>query len=325
MKNRRSLLLPAILVSLLGGTAQVLLVQAYPARPVRLIVNAAPGGGSDIIARRLVPTFSPILGQTVVIDNKPGAAGILGTATVASANPDGYTLTLISSSHTSSAPLHKSLPYHPVDSFAPVILLALSPQVLLTRPSMPFKTIRELIAYSKANPGKLNMGSSGTGSTPHLSGELLGMMSGIAFTHVPYKGGGPAMAALTGGQIELLIVVTQTALPQVAAGRARALGVLSAKRLAAFPEVPTIAEAGVPGYEASNWAGVLAPARTSSRIVQTIHDAMVKTIRTRDVNDWMVEQGLEPVETGPLEFRRMLQSEHAKWTKVVVSGGIKLD
>ena len=318
-------MLTTTLAGVLACFAQAALAQTYPSRPVRMIINVAPGGGSDILARKLSPVLAQHLGQLVLVDNKPGAAGVLGTSAAATAAPDGYTLTMISSSHASNAPLHKSLPYHPVDSFSPVILFALSPQVLLTQPSAPFRTIRELIAYSKANPGKLNMGSSGTGSTPHLSGELLKMMTGITFTHIPYKGGGPAMADLMGGQLNLLFVVTQTAMPQVAAGKVRPLAVASTQRIAAFPDVPTIAESGVPGYEASNWAGLLAPARTPADIVKTIHDAMVKTIKTRDTRDWMTDQGLEPIETGPAEFRKILQTEIAKWTKVVASSGIPIE
>ncbi len=310
------------LVLLCAGASLLAHAQPWPARPVRMIINVAPGGGSDILARKLSPPLGQHLGQLVLVDNRPGAAGVLGTSNAAAAAPDGYTLTMISSSHASNAPMHKSLPYHPVDSFSPVILFALSPQVLLTRPGAPFRTIPELIAYSKSNAGKLNMGSSGTGSTPHLSGELLRMMSGISFTHIPYKGGGPAMADLMGGQLDLLFVVTQTAMPQVAAGKVRPLAVASATRLAAFPDVPTIAESGVPGYEASNWAGVLAPARTPGPVVQVIHDAMIRTIRAKENRDWMVEQGLIPTETGPSEFRVLLQAEIAKWTKVVAASGI---
>lgn len=318
-------LLAVAAIGALSLSAQAVHAQSYPSRPVRLIVNAAPGGGSDIIARRLSSAIGQNLGQNVVVDNRPGAGGLIGASTVAAAVPDGYTLTLISNSHTSTAPLHRKLPYHPVDSFSPVVLFALSPQVLLARASAPYRTAKELIAYSKANPGKLNMGSSGTGTIPHLSAELLRMMSGLTFTHVPFKGGGPAMTALVAGQLDLLIVVTQTALPQVAAGRVRPIGVLSEKRLASFPDVPTIAEAGVPGYEASNWAGVLAPARTPAAVVQILHDAILKTTRTKEIRDWMAESGLEPVETGPAAFRKVLQSEIAKWTKVVSNAGIEIN
>lgn len=309
----------------LSGLAPGACAQAYPARPVRMIINVAPGGGSDILARRLAPSLGQQLGQQVLVDNRPGAAGVLGTSNAAAAAPDGHTLTMISSSHASNAPLHKSLPYHPVDSFSPVILFALSPQVLLSQPAAPFRNMRELIAHSRANPGRLNLGSSGTGSTPHLSGELLKMMSGITFTHIPYKGGGPAMADLMAGQLDLLFVVTQTALPQVAAGKVRPLAVASAQRLTAFPDVPTIAESGVPGYEASNWAGILAPARTPAAVVQTIYDATARTIRSREIRDWMLDQGLIPVETGPADFRTLLQTEITKWTKVVAAGGITLE
>ena len=325
MNKPSELLTKAVLACTLGLMAAGAGAQTYPSRPVRLIINVDPGGGSDILARRMAPGLSQNLGQTVVVENKPGAAGILGTSAAASAAPDGYTLTMISSSHTSNAPLHKSLPYDPVNSFSPVILYALSPQVLLVQPGAPFKTIKELIAYSRANPEKLNMGSSGTGSTPHLSGELLKMMSGINFTHIPYKGGGPAMAALMAGQLDLLFVVTQTARPQVAAGKVRILGAASARRLKAFPDVPTIAESGVTGYEASNWAGVLAPAQTPAGIVQTLHDAILKTANAREFNDWMVQQGLEPVDIGPEEFRKVLQSEIAKWTRVVKTANIPIE
>jgi tripartite-type tricarboxylate transporter receptor subunit TctC len=264
------------------------------------------------------------LGQNIVVDNKPGAAGLIGTEFVANAAPDGYTLTMISSSHASNAPMHKVLPYHPVDSFVPVILYALSPQVLLTNPKSPFKTIKEMIAYSKANPGKLNLGSSGLGSTPHLSGELLQMMTGTKFVHIPYKGGGPAMAALMAGEIDLLFVVTQAGKPHVDAGRLRALGVASTERLPQFPGVPTIAESGVPGYEASNWAGILAPAGTPAAVVKFIQDAVLKTTTTKAIQEWMETQGLQPVKMGTEEFRKILQSEIAQWTKVVKNAGIEV-
>jgi tripartite-type tricarboxylate transporter receptor subunit TctC len=325
MRKSNELLTSAALTCVLGLMAAGAFAQTYPSRPVRLIINVDPGGGSDILARRLSPGLSQNLGQNVIVENKPGAAGILGTSAAASAVPDGYTLTMISSSHTSNAPLHKSLPYDPVNSFSPVILYAMSPQVLLVQPGAPFRTIKELIAYSKANPEKLNMGSSGTGSTPHLSGELLKMMSGINFTHIPYKGGGPAMTALMAGQLDLLFVVTQTAKPQVTAGKVRILGAASAKRLKTFPDAPTIAESGVAGYEASNWAGVLAPARTPAGIVKTLYEAILKTTNAKELNDWMEQQGLEPVDIGPEEFRKVLQSEITKWTRVVKAANIPIE
>ena len=324
MKNQTTWLTKIILVGALASGIASALAQSYPDRPVRLVVNVVPGGGSDILARKLSPDLSRHLGQNIVVDNKPGAAGLIGTEFVANAVPDGYTLTMISSSHASNAPLHKVLPYHPVDSFVPVILYALSPQVLLTNPKSPFKTIKEMIAYSKANPGKLNLGSSGLGSTPHLSGELLQMMTGTKFVHIPYKGGGPAMAALMAGEIDLLFVVTQAGKPHVDAGRLRALGVASTERLPQFPGVPTIAESGVPGYEASNWAGILAPAGTPAPVVKFIQDAVLKTTTTKAIQEWMETQGLQPVKMGTEEFRKILQSEIAQWTKVVKNAGIEV-
>jgi len=318
-------LVTAALAACCACVAQLGLAQTYPSRPVRLIVNAPPGGGSDTLARKLSPLLSRHLGQNIVIDNRPGAAGTLGTTATAIATPDGHTLTLISSSHASNVPLYRKLPFHPVDSFAPVTLFALSPQVLLAHPGAPYTGVREMIAFAKANPGKLNVGSSGTGSTPHLSAELLKMLAGINLTHVPYKGGGPAMVDLMGGQIQLLFVVTQTALPQIGAGRVRPIAVASAKRLASFPDVPTIAESGVPGYEVSNWAGVLAPARTPDRVVQTVYRAILESTRSPDLRDWMVEQGLEPVDIGPEEFRGRLRAEIARWTKVVAHAGIRIE
>jgi len=324
MKIRSVWVVRLVLAGMLPISAVNALAQSYPQRPVRLVVNVPPGGGSDILARKLSPDLSRNLGQNVVVDNKPGAAGMIGTAFVANAIADGYTLTMISSSHASNAPLHKVLPYHPVDSFSPVVLFALSPQVLLTNTKTPFKTIREMIAYAKANPGKLNLGSSGLGSTPHLSGELLQMMTGTRFVHVPYKGGGPAMAALMAGETDLQFVVTQAGKPHVEAGRLRALGVASRERLPQFPGVPTIAESGVTGYEASNWAGILAPAGTPAAVVGTIHDAVLKTTASRDIQEWMEAQGLQPARIGTVEFRKVLQAEIAQWTKVVKNAGIEI-
>lgn len=324
MKTHSVWLTSAVLAGVLTGSAANSLAQSYPDRSVRLVINVAPGGGSDILARKLSLDLSRNLGQTVVVDNKPGAAGVIGTGIVANAATDGYTLNMISSSHASNAPLQRALPYHPVDSFVPVVLFALSPQVLLTNPKAPFKTVMEMIAYAKANPGKLNLGSSGLGSTPHLSGELLQMMTGTKFVHVPYKGGGPAMAALMAGQVDLLFVVTQAGKPHVEAGRLRALGVASTERLPQFPGVPTIAESGVAGYEASNWAGILAPAGTPPAVIKTVRDAVLKTTASREMQDWMETQGLQAVKIGTEEFRKILRSEIDQWTKVVKNAGIEI-
>ena len=296
--------------------------QSYPTRPVRLIVGAAPGGGSDILARKLSPGLAENLGQAVVVENKPGAGGVVGASAGAAAAPDGYTLTLISSSHASNSVLNASLPYDPVESYSPIVLFALSPQALVVHPDAPFKTVDELLAYSNANPGRLNMGSSGVGGIPHLSGELLKTMSGISFGHIPFKGGGEAMLALMARRIDFLFVTTSTARAPAAAGQLRIIGVASAERLSEFPEVPTISEAGVPGYEASNWAGVLAPAGTPADVVATVADAFLETIGSEDVNDWLIQEGLQPVAIGPEEFRGVLRSDMAKWAKVATDARI---
>lgn len=313
-----------MIACLLAFGPQTGMSQTYPTKPVRMILGVAAGGGLDILARKISPVIGQQLGQTVIVENRAGAAGILGAQTIATAEPDGYALTMVSSSFTGIAALYKSLPYQPIESFSPVSMFALSPLVLMAHPAAPYKTIQELIAYSKANPGKLNMGSSGSGGTTHLAGELLQMLAGVSWTHVPYKGGGPAVVDLVAGRLDLLFVVTQTAIPRAEQGQVRVLATGGTQRIAAFPDVPTLKEAGVRDYDASDWSGILAPAGTPTSVVKALYDAMVKTTRSKDTRDWMIQQGLVPAETGPAEFRTMLQSEIGTWKSVVTKAGITI-
>ncbi len=312
--------LPWLMLSV--AAASDVFAQTFPSKPIRLIVNFPPGGGSDILARNLSPTLSTHFGQQVVVDNRPGAAGNIGADLAAKAPADGYTVLLVSSSHAANVALYKELNFHPINSFAPVVLFGASPQVLMSKPGAPFKSIKDLIALARSQPGKLNFASAGSGSTTHLAGELLKSMAGINLIHVPYKGGGPALTELIGGHVDMLFLVTQTALPQIRAGRLPPLAVTSVKRVQALPQVPTIAESGLAGYEAVNWYGILAPAGTPATIIARLHAEFIKTVRTPETRDWMSKQGMEVLSGSPAEFGTYLQAEITKWSKVVKDAGL---
>src|SRR5438034_5972010 len=254
----------ALAAALLVVAAPVALGQvAYPTKPVRLVVPFPAGGTTDLLARAAAQKLSEAWGQQVIVDNRPGAAGNIGAELVAKAAPDGYTLLMGTvGTHAINASLYAKMPYDHVKDFAPVILVAGVPNVLVVNPSLPVHSVQELIAYAKANPGKLNFASSGSGTSIHLSGELFKVMTGVQMTHVPYKGSAPALQDLLGGQVQLMFDNLPPSLPQIKAGRLRALAVTSATRAPALPDVPTVAEAGLPGFEASSWFGVLAPAGT---------------------------------------------------------------
>ena len=301
------------------------LAQAYPHKPIRLVVNPPPGGGSDILARNLTPALSDNLGQQVIVDNRPGAAGNIGADLAAKAPNDGYTLLLVSSSHAANVALHKELPFHPVDSFMPVVLFGASPQVLLSNPAGPYKSVKEFIALARKQPGKINFASAGSGSTTHLANELLKSMAGVTLTHIPYKGGGPALTDLIGGHVDLLFLVTQTALPQINAGRLTAVAVTSVKRVQALPQIATIAESGIPGYEAVNWYGILAPAGTNAAVVTKLHDEVMRTVRKPAISDWMTKQGMVILADNSVQFRAYMQAEIVKWGKVVRDAGVRLE
>ena len=299
--------------------------QPYPARPVRVIVPLAPGGGSDYTARFIGARLSERLGQPVVVDNRPAASGIVGTDLVAKAAPDGYTLLLVFSTHAQSAQLFKKLPYDPIKDFAPITEVFATPLVLLVHPSQPIKTIKELVAYAKEHPGKLNYGTSGPGSSPHLMTELLNSMAGIQMTHVPYKGVASVMTALLGGELQIAYSNPVTGAPLWKAGKLRPLGMSGLKRSEAFPEIPTIDETGVPGYEALIWYGFMAPAKTPGAVVDRLHRDVVSVLKMPEVRQTLVAQGNDVIGNTPAEFAAFINKEADKWGALGKRLGISME
>jgi tripartite-type tricarboxylate transporter receptor subunit TctC len=300
---------------------------AFPDRSIRIIVPYAPGGNIDITARAIAPGMSEALGQTVVVDNRGGAGGTLGTELGAKAAADGYTLTLGSTGTLSTAPpLYPKLNYDPVKDFATTSLVSNVALVLEVHPSIPAHNVKEFIALAKSRPGKITMGTSGAGTTNHLSGELFQSATGTKLIHIPYKGSGPGLIDLMGGQIDIFFDQLSASIGFIQAGKIRALAVTTIKRAAAMPELPTIAEAaGIPGFDASTWTGIVLPAATPRDVVLKIHGALVKTLRTKSVRDNFARLGAETLESTPEEFARYLRDDLAKWTRVVREAGIKLD
>jgi tripartite-type tricarboxylate transporter receptor subunit TctC len=313
------------LFAALFTAATLSLAQNYPTRPVRLIVGFPPGGAVDLLARITAPRLGEKWGQQVVVDNRPGAGSRIAAEIAAKAAPDGYTLLMITSSHAVGAGLYGKLAYHPVDSFAAVTLVGSTPLVVLTHPSLPVKSVKDLIALAKARPGQLNFGSSGTGGITHLAGELFKGMTGINIVHVPYKGTGPAFTDFIAGQVELMFPALPGALPHVKAGRVRAVAMSSAKRSPALPAVPTVVEAGVAGYEVTNWYGLLAPAGTDAKIVGRLHDEFAAVLTMSDVAEAFARAGAEPLSSMPRDFEAYLRSEVARWTKVIKDAGVKVE
>jgi tripartite-type tricarboxylate transporter receptor subunit TctC len=300
--------------------------QAYPTKPVRLIVPFPPGGGTDFVARTIQPRLAEALGQQIIIDNRAGATGIVGTELGAKAPPDGYTLTMATGATISAnMALFPKLPYDPPKDFVPITLVASQPNVLAVHPSLPAKTVRELIAIAKTRPGQLNYASSGSGSSHQLSAELLKMMAGINIVHVPYKGTGPAIIDAVAGHVEVIFSGIAAILPQVKSGKLRALGVTQAQRSAILPDVPAIAEAGLPGYEITSWHGVLAPAGTPQAVVMRARDAAAKALASADVRERFSSQGAEPVGLTPEAFAKFMKADIAKIGKLIKAAGIKAD
>jgi tripartite-type tricarboxylate transporter receptor subunit TctC len=300
--------------------------QTYPSRPIRLIVPFPPGGGNDILARTVGQRLTEVIGQQIVVDNRAGAGGVIGATTAAQAVPDGYTLFLGSVGNLAHNPaLKENLPYNPVRDFAPVNLLATSSFILLVNPSVPAKSVQDLIALAKASPGKLDYASSGSGSSLHMAMELFRAATGIDMLHVPYKGANAMMVDLVSGRVHVVFTTMPPALPHVKSGKLRALGVSTAKRAAATPDVPTIAESGVPGFDVSNWQGITAPLKTPQPIVHKLNRDLNATLKLPGMSDALAAQGLEPVGGTPEEFGRLIRSEIAKYTRVVKAAGIKAD
>lgn len=290
---------------------------AYPERPIRMVVPFAAGGGSDISARLLADGIGPLIGQTVVIDNRGGAGSSLGTDIVTKATPDGYTLLLGNISLAFNAALYKSLPYNAVRDLATISLATEQPNIIVTHPSLPAKNFQEFIALAKSQPGKLTYGSAGLGSGTHLAMEMLILSQKLDMVHVPYKGTGPAITALLGNQIGSFMSTFASALPHIKANRMRGIAVTSTKRAPTLPEVPTVAESGVPGFEYSTWYGVLAPAATPKPVVEKLNKAIVTTLNTREMQQRYAAQGMDPRPTTTAEFAALLKSETVKWAKVV--------
>ena len=297
--------------------------QDYPAKPVRVVVPFPPGGGTDVIARALTQKLSERLGNNFLVENRSGAGGTIGTEIVSKAAADGYTLGLVNGSHASNPGIYRKLSYDAVYDFAPITLLVSGPAVLVVHPSVQAKTVRELITIAKASPGKLHYASAGSGTPPHLAGELFKSFAGINMVHVPYKGNAAALSDLLAGQVSVSFPGLPAALPHVKAEKLRALAVTGARRSALLPELPTIAESGVRGYEASAWYGLLAPAGTSSAITGKLNQEVVQIVYLPEMKERLREHGLEPVGNTPGEFTRFLHAEIAKWRKVVAGAGMK--
>jgi tripartite-type tricarboxylate transporter receptor subunit TctC len=299
------------------------LAQPYPTKPVRLIVPSAPGGGTDITARIVAPKLGEFLGQQVVVENRAGAGTMIGGEAVARAAPDGYTLLMGVSTLAINPAVYRKVPYDALKDFAPVSQAVSLPNILVVHPSLPVKSVKELIAFSKARPGEIDFASAGVGTNPHLSMELFLFMTGLKMTHVPYKGSGAGLIDLVAGHVPVMTPSIISGLPHVKNGRLRALGVTSAQRAEAVPDVPAIAEAGVPGYEATQWFGLLAPAGTPREIISRLHREFVRVLQSPDIRQRFAADATQPVGSSPEEFAAYIRAETVKWAKVVKAAGIK--
>jgi len=298
----------------------------FPSKPIRLVIPYPPGGGMDTIGRPFARQLSANIGQQVVVDNRGGANGNIGMEIVARANPDGYTIGFALSAQLAINPgLYKKLPYDPVKDFAPLTLFADGCYLLVVNPSVPAKTVKELIALARAKPNSLAMASSGNGSGGHLAAALLMSMTGTRMLHVPYKGGGPALVAVLSGEAQTLFATYAASKGHIAAGRLRALGVSTAKRPAAISDVPTIAEAGVPGYESSPWYAYVAPAGTPRALVTRLNREIVRTLNHPDYQKFLIQSAIEPIGSSPDRLRAYIKSEMVKWARVIKEAGAKID
>ncbi len=309
----------------LALSAGAVCAQEFPTRPIRLLVGFAPGGPTDITARLAAQHLSETLNQQVVVDNRPGAGGTVAMTTLTQAAPDGYTLSLCANGEMAISPnLRPNLAYDPLKSVAFISRIGASQLVLVVHPSLPVKSVADLIALAKARPGAINFASSGIGSTAHLSSELFKHMAGINIVHVPYKGAGPALTDLIGGQVQMLITGFSGAAPHVKSGKLRALGATGAKRMSAMPLLPTIGET-VPGYEVTSWYGIVAPAATPRALITKLHGVLAAMVRKPEVAARLVSLGIEPEGSSPEEFLDQTRREIAKWAKVIKQAGVKLD
>ena len=311
-----------ILLTLLAASASA---QSYPQRPVRLVVAVAAGGSTDVMGRLFAAKLSERLGQQFVVDNRPGGSSMIGSEIVAKAQPDGYTLLMASASFGTIGAMFSRVPFDLQKDFAPVSLLATSPYVLVVQPSLPIKSVSDLVSYGKANPGKLNFAGSTPGSLQRLAGELLKRTAGFDMTYVPYKGTGQLMPDLLGGRLQVCFDNVLILTPYIRNNTLRGIGVTSSKRSALFPELPTIAETGVPGFHAVGWFGIFSTGKTPQPVINTLNSALVATMKDPDMRERLIKQGAEPLGGSPEELRQYLAGEISKWGKVIREAGIKAD
>ncbi len=299
--------------------------QSYPVKPIKIVVPYPPGGFNDTLGRTLAAKFTEAWGQPAVVENKPGANTVIGVDHVAKSAPDGYTLLIVAFPFAVTPSLIKSMPYDTVKDFEPVILAATSPNLLVVNPQLPVKNVAELIALAKSRPGSLNYASTGNGSSNHISMELFKNLAGVDITHIPYKGSAPAVTDLLGGQVMLMFDNVPNVLPQVKAGRLRALATSGDKRTSLAPEIPTVAEAGVPGFEVTVWFGLVAPAGTPRAVVQKLNAEVTKILAMPDVRERFMAQGVEPQGSTPEQFGEHIRSQMVRWAKVVQDAGVKAE
>lgn len=296
---------------------------AYPTKPVRFVVGQSPGGATDVVARLVAARLGEQVGQNVIVENRTGAAGSIGAAFVVNSAPDGYNLLVVSSSYAVNPSLYTDLPFDPVKDLAPVTLIAEAPFLLVVHPSMPVRSVRDLVALAKANPAVLNFASGGNGSSGHLAGELFKFLTGVNMVHVPYKGAGPALIDVMAGNVHLTFGSVLSSLGHVKSGRLRALGVTSASRSTGIPDLPTIAEAGVKGYQTTTWYGLLAPANTPAAIVNRLSEEVRKAVQSPSVKSKILTDGAEPKGSTPMEFQNHLAAEMKRASDIIKRAGVK--
>jgi len=323
-RPRRGMIAPLLLSTALAlAAAPALAAETFPGKPVRIVLGFPPGGATDLVARLMAPKYTEIFKQQFIVDNRPGANGVIATDLVAKSPPDGYVMNMAHIGTLVISPAISKVPYDPFKDLAPVSQVVSLQNIFIVHPSLPVKTLKDLIALAKANPGKFNYATSGSGSPGHLAAELFKSMTNVDIVHVPYKGGGPALTDLIAGHIEIFVAVISTAVPQVKAGKARALAVTGAKRAAALPDVPTVAEAGLKGYEATNWYGFVVPAATPRPIIDQLNAATVKVLNMPDVQKSLLDRGIDAAPSTPEEFAAYIRRENDKWVKIIKAVGIK--
>lgn len=325
MRISIALMIASLTIVALGNPSARAAGDSYPTHPVRMVVTYPAGGGADITARIIAQKLTERSGQQFIVDNRPGGSGTIGAGLVAKAPPDGYTLMLDALSFSVNPSLFARLPYNPVADFTPIILAVVVPNVLVVTPSLPVNSVGELIALARAKPGQINHASSGNGSAQHLAAEMFKRMAGIDMVHVPYRGGAPALADLVAGQISVYFANLSSATPLIQAGKIRAIAVTSAERAPGWPALPTIAESGLPGYEAYEWNGIFAPGGTPRDLVSQLNHEITEILKLADVRERLAEHGLETRDNTPEQFTSFLASERAKWAQVVKEANIKID